>query len=145
MSALREIFITLKATLAGDSQLTAILAPSILGGGPGVFNDVPANQPYPHIEIGTAPTRESNWDHFGGFLGEGHDAKVPVHIWSQYQGDDEALRIHDRVMALLHNQPLAIGAFSTVICERDDTRGLKEMVNKVETRHFIDVFRFRVT
>lgn len=146
MSALKAIYAAVGATLAADTTLTALLAPSILDGGSAVFNDVPENQAYPHIDIGTNAASERAWNTFGGAdVGIGFDDKVPVHIWSQAQGDLESLTILNRVMALLHFRAVTVTGFPTVLCELENTRCLIEQADKLETRHVIATFRFRVS
>jgi hypothetical protein len=124
----------LYSTLNGDAFLTG-LAP--------VFNDVPESQSFPHVLIGNAT--EKPWHTLGGASsGLGWNATVTIHIYSQYQGDVEALTILERVVALLNFQTIAVTGFNTVIAQLDNTRVLVEDVDKVETRHVPAVFRFLV-
>jgi hypothetical protein len=135
MSALSAVCTAIYTVLHGDSTMAALTAPSILDGSAGVFGDVPANQSYPHVEISDGHT-EKPWNTIGGAnVNVGYQDLVTVHIWSRYQGDLECYNILNRVNALLNFQPITVSGFSTVICEYDGGRILREEVNKIETRH----------
>jgi hypothetical protein len=134
--AISAIQTAIYGVLNGDVTLVALVT--------GVFNDVPAGQVYPYVQIGSATQRP--WHTFGGSsVGIGWNATVTVHIWSRYQGDVEALAILNRVVALLNFQAVAVTGYTTVICELDQARVLVEAVDKIETRHIPAVFRVRVS
>jgi hypothetical protein len=144
MSALYAVQAAVYARLKADSTLEALLAPSILDGTSGVFNDVPDNQAYPYIDIGEDST-ERPWNTIGGpTSGIGFDDRIVVHIWSRYQGNTEGSLILQEVMRLLNFYDLTVSGYTSVICNFDNVKCLKEQVDKIETRHFPAVFRVRV-
>lgn len=148
MSGLAGIQTAIKSALSADSTLTGLLATSILDGtSSGVFNDVPDEQTYPFVQIGSATMRP--WHTMGGpTTGIGWDDTVTVHVWSRYQGDLQALTIADRVIALLNFATISVTGFPTAIISVDDEhipmRVLVEAVDKVETRHVPVVFCVKV-
>lgn len=148
MSALAAIQAAMKSALSADSTLAGFLAVSILDGvSSAVFNDVPDQQTYPFVEIGSATMRP--WHTMGGATsGLGWDDTVTTHVWSRYQGDLEALTIADRVIALLNFATISLAGFPTAIISVDDEHVpmhvLVESVDKVETRHVPIVFRVQV-
>jgi len=143
MSALRLIQTALYGKLHGDATLGALLAPSRRDGGFGVFNDVPDEQPYPYVQIGSG--RELPWHTMGTATdGIGWNDSVTVHIWSRYQGDVEALAILTRVVGLLNFASIPVTGFATQFISLEEARVLVEQVEKVETRHVSAVFRMQV-
>jgi len=141
--ALKAIQTALYSTLHGDAIMATLTAPSLLDGTAGVFNDVPDEQEYPHVQIGTATAHP--WHTMGGAsVGRGWNDTVTVHIWSRYQGDIEALTILDRVVALLDHASLTVSGYGTAISYLDEVRVLVEAVKKVETYHIPAVFRIQV-
>jgi hypothetical protein len=136
MDALTPIQTTFKSVLSADATLGALIT--------GVFNDVPADQLYPYVQIGSGTQRP--WHAFGGrVLGLGWNCTVTVHIWSRYQGDIQALAILARVVELLNFATLTVVGYTTAMCELDQARVLVEQVEKLETRHVPAVFRVRVS
>jgi hypothetical protein len=144
MSALYAVQAAVYARLKADSTLGALLAPSILDGTSGVFNDVPDNQAYPYIDIGENST-EKPWNTIGGATtGIGFDDRIVLHICSRYQGNTEGSLILKEVMRLLNFYDLTVTGYSSVLCSFDSVKCLKEQVDKIETRRFETVFRVRV-
>jgi hypothetical protein len=144
MSALYAVQAAVYSRLKSDSTLQALLAPSILDGTSGVFNDVPDQQSYPFIDIGE-DSMERPWNSLGGATtGIGFDDRIVVHIWSRYQGNTEGSLILKEVMRLLNFYDLSVTGYTSVICNFDNVRCLKEQVDKIETRHFPAMFRVRV-
>jgi hypothetical protein len=144
MSALYAVQAAVYSRLKADTTLQALLAPSILDGTSGVFNDVPDQQSYPFIDIGE-DSMERPWNSLGGATsGIGFDDRIVVHIWSRYQGNTEGSLILKEVMRLLNFYDLSVAGYTSVICNFDNVRCLKEQVDKIETRHFPAMFRVRV-
>jgi hypothetical protein len=144
MSALYAVQAAVYARLKADSTLEALLAPSILDGTSGVFNDVPDNQAYPYIDIGENSS-ERPWNTIGGATtGIGFDDRIVLHICSRYQGNTEGSLILKEVMRLLNFYDLTVTGYSSVLCSFDSVKCLKEQVDKIETRRFETVFRVRV-
>ncbi len=134
-SAMRVIQAAFYTVLSSDSTLTSLTS---------VYGDVPAVILFPHVLIGHA--HERPWHTMGGTTdGMGWQVIVRVHIYSQYQGDKEALRILDRVVTLLNYASLSITGYGTVICEYTMGRVLIEASkDKIETRHIPTEFTVRV-
>lgn len=136
MSATRLIQIAVYGVLAADATLLALATG-------GIHNDVPDGQAFPHVLISKAT--ETPWHTMGGAsTGLGWKNIIRIHTYSRYQGDTEALAIHDRMVALLNYQTLTVTGYSTVICEYESMRVMVEDVDKIETRHLVDEFCIRV-
>ncbi len=108
-----------------------------------VFNDVPEGQGYPHVLIARA-TEIPRHVMGGPNTGLGWKNIIRVHVYSRYQGDREALRIWERIVALLNFQMLVVAGFSSVLCKVESMRVLIEDVEKVETRHLVGEFNVTV-
>lgn len=136
MSAIKAVQTAIYSTLNGDSTLLALATG-------GVHNDVPDGQSYPHVLI-SLPT-ETPWHTFGGpSVGLGWNVVARVHVYSRYQGDSEALDIHNRIVTLLNFQSVAVGGFTHAAWEYESGRMLVENIEKIETRHMVDEFRVLV-
>jgi hypothetical protein len=86
-----HIALTADATLA--SQL----------GGARIYDDVPDNASFPYITFGQTSLRD--WSTGSD---EAHEHAITLHVWSQANGREEALRIMDTVKSVLHDQPLTL-------------------------------------
>lgn len=129
--ALTAIHTAVYSTLHGDATLLTLVS--------GVYNDAPEGADYPFIVLGSATS--DPWHTMGGAsVGRGFDTTITAHIWSRYQGDLEALRIFDRVVALLDFQSLTVTGYGTVVTSLDHGRVLVTDVDKLETRHLPAVF-----
>lgn len=84
--------------LVADATLVALLAKDVRGAGtgPGIFDEVPENQPYPYIEIGEFTSRE-----FRTLTRSGEELTMTNHIWSQAPGNKQALEILKEMNRLL--------------------------------------------
>jgi hypothetical protein len=136
MSATRAIQTAIYAVLSADATLTGLATG-------GVHNDIPDGQSYPHVLISRAT--ETPWHTFGGASsGLGWKNIIRIHVYSRYQGDTEAMRIHERIVSLLNFQPLTVSGYTVSICEYEQMRLLVEDVDKIETRHLVGEFCVRV-
>jgi uncharacterized protein DUF3168 len=136
VSATRLIQTAIYGVLTADATLMAAATG-------GVHNDVPEGQIYPHVLISRAT--ETQWHTMGGASsGIGWKNIIRTHTFSRYQGDLEALQIHERIVALLNYQTLSVSGFTTVIVEYEQGRMLVEDVDKIETRHMVGEFCVRV-
>lgn len=132
MSATRLIQTAIYAVLSADATLLALTAG-------GVHNDIPEGDVYPHVLISRAT--ETTWHTFGtATTGLGWKNIIRIHVYSRYQGDFEAMQIHERIVALLNFQPLTIAGYPQVSCEYEQMRLLVEDVEKTETRHLVGEF-----
>lgn len=108
-----------------------------------VYNDAPEGAGYPHVLISKAT--ETPWHTFGvATSGLGWKDIIRVHVYSRYQGDREALAIHDRIVALLNFQPLTVTGYTSALVEYESGRMFIEAIEKLETRHQVDEFCVRV-
>lgn len=87
-TALLDIQKSIYDVLSGDVTLNALIT--------GVFDDVPKDQEFPFITLGTAT--EVN---FNTFSRQGRDITEEVFIWSRHRGFSEGLEILERVALLL--------------------------------------------
>lgn len=114
----------------------------------GVYNDVPEGATYPHVLISRA--REQGSHCFGGAsVGLGWQVTVPLFTMSRYQGDLEALQIHNRVVSLLNFYPLTVTGYAYVSVEYapgGDATGqlVVRDIEKIETRSIEAEFRVMV-
>jgi hypothetical protein len=109
----------------------------------GVYNDVPDGATYPQVLITRAT--ETPWHTMGGAsAGLGWKDIIRIHVFSRYQGDLEALEIHNRIVTLLNFQPLTVSGFSSATVEYENGRMLVEAIDKIETRHWVAEYCVRV-
>ena len=138
MSATRVIQEAIYGVLSADATLAGL---SLTEGTDAVvvYNDVPEGAPYPHVLMTKAS--ETQWHALGGTsAGVGWKNIIRLHVRSRYQGDREALRIVERVVALLNFQDLAVTGFSSAICECEGTKVLVQDIDKIETRSAVAEF-----
>lgn len=136
MSATRLIQTAIYGVLSADTTLLALATG-------GIHNDVPDGEEYPHVLISKAT--ETAWHtQGGGDVGIGWKNIIRIHVYSRYQGDLEALEIHDRIVALLNYQPLSVSGYATVMVEYEQMRVMVEDIKKLETRHLVEDFCVRV-
>jgi hypothetical protein len=108
-----------------------------------VYNNEPANVLYPHVLM--SKTTETPYNTFGGpTRGIGWKDIMRVHVYSRYRGDLEAIRIHQRIVALLNFQPLTVTGFSQVTVECEQMRVMVEQIDKITTRHLVGEFTVTV-
>ena len=136
MSATRLIQTAIYALLTADATLMGLATG-------GVHNDVPEGQAYPHVLISKAS--ETPRHTFGtATTGLGWNNVIRIHVYSRYQGDIEALTIHDRIVSLLNFQPLTVTGYGSVSTEYEAMRVLVEDIDKIETRHLVGEYRVLV-
>lgn len=143
MSATAAIQTAIYAVLSADATLPTLSLTIDPNTGTlttvGVFNDVPEGRGYPHVLISKAT--ETPWNTFGtATTGRGYKNIIRVHTYSRYQGDTEALGIHNRIVALLDFQPLTVSGYGSALVEYDSGRMLVEEIEKLETRHQVTEF-----
>lgn len=126
-SALSPSQDAIQAVLSADAGLAAM--------GVSVYDDVPEGAPYPYVVLGEALETP------GGTHGRmGWDVVHTVHVWSAYRGNAEVSAIADRVVALLHLQPLAIDGFQHQSTRFEFRQTLRDPIERL--RH--TPIRFRV-
>jgi hypothetical protein len=142
VSATRVIQDAIYTVLSADSTLAGLSLTANVET-VSVFNDVPEGQDYPHVLIARA-TEVPRHVLGGASSGIGWRNIIRIHVYSRYQGDREALRIWERIVALLNFQALTVSGFTSVLCKVESMRVLIEDVEKVETRHLVGEFNVTV-
>jgi hypothetical protein len=107
----------------------------------GVFNDVPQDNRFPFTWITPGDPAEEPLDTFGKI---GATCRVDVHVYSQYEGDDQATDIVLKATELLHHVALSIAGWATLIVVREPVALVVEDVDGVATRHAIAPFTIQV-
>jgi len=92
------------ARLLGDADLVALL------GGPRIQDGPPRGTAFPFVSIGEAD--QADWSDGGE---AGGSIRLVLHVWSRATGSREAWTILGRLMALLHDQPLALADHALVL------------------------------
>jgi hypothetical protein len=136
--AIQAVQTAIYSTLSADATLAGL---SLTQNVPVVFvyNDVPDGAGYPHVLISRA-TETPYHMHGGPSTGLGWKVIARVHTYSRYQGDREALNIHERIVTLLNFQTISVSGFSSATWELEQSRPLVEVIEKLETRHVVDEF-----
>jgi hypothetical protein len=143
VSATRVIQEAIYSVLSNDSTLAGLSLTEDTDT-VSVYNDVPEGAKYPHVLITKAS--EVDWDSLGGASsGVGWNNIIRTHVRSRYQGDREALRIHERVVALLHYRDLTVSGYtSAAMVKSEGHKVLVQDIDKIETRNLVGEFRVMV-
>ncbi|MFE2936664.1 DUF3168 domain-containing protein [Streptomyces sp. NPDC059278] len=115
--------------LSGDLALTAMVSK--------IYDYLPETVPYPFIVLGEAVETPDN--RHGGF---GRQTAITLHVWSQYRGYAQVLRIGARVTALLDHQPLTIPGLDHIATRFEFSQPLTDPEPPGDIRHL--VLRYRV-
>lgn len=115
--------------LTGDSQLKDAIT--------GVFDYVPEQGVYPFVVIGEAVETPDN--RHGGF---GRQTVVTLHVWTQYRGHAQGLRIGARITELLDHQPLTITGLDWIATRFEFSQTLTDPEPPGDIRHL--VLRYRI-
>ncbi len=102
-SPVAELQKAIHAALAGDATLTALL------GGVRVYDQTPANVPFPYITFG----RTSVYD-WGTGTEKGTEQLLTLHVWSKGRGKKETHALMDAVAERLHDAGLALDGHALV-------------------------------
>jgi len=108
VDVLWPIQVAIYSRLTGDGTLMGKIT--------GVFDDVPASQPFPYVTIGASTsTPQGAHDRFGA------RTTTTLHVWSTYAGAFELLDIGDDLMRLFDHQPLTVDGHHTVYMHHQQT------------------------
>jgi len=120
-------------TLAGDSQLQALLGTTISN--PKVFDHVPDMKSYPYIKIAIKPMQDR-----GNHDWEGVQFQYQIDVWNQApnQGDLKVQQIQARVDELLHKQDICIDGWNVIVHRRSTVDILDEPDGR--TKHGVQIF-----
>lgn len=102
--------------------------------GADVYDAVPQNAAYPHIEI--AGGQAYDWS---AILMRGEETTVEIHVWSRYRGYAEARELLGKIKDRLHEQSLSLTG-ATFIDARYENMDLFTDLDGL-TRHGIIRFR----
>jgi hypothetical protein len=127
MTTLYEAQRAIFATLNNDATLRGLIT--------GVFDAVPDGTAFPYVSIG-----ELTESDFATFDRDGSEATIAIHIWSDYRGNSQQLRILDRMNELLDGASLAMTGQTLVSITYDN--GVT--VNEPTLRHFVARYRLRI-
>lgn len=109
----------------------------------GVWTDVPQGTAYPLAWLTFATPAEEPQDTFGKI---GVIEHLELHVYSLYEGDDEALDILSKACELAHHGNLTISGWSVPFVDRQSSDLLIEDFNGRAMRHGvlrIDVHAFK--
>ncbi|THA31836.1 DUF3168 domain-containing protein [Streptomyces sp. A1277] len=117
------------ALLRGDAEFMAMVK--------GLYDYVPEECEYPFVVTGdTIETPDNRLASFG------RQTVVTLHVWSQYRGYAQALRIGARITALLDHQPLTVPGLAHVVTRYEFGQTLTDPEPPGDIRHL--VLRYRV-
>ncbi|MYS34932.1 DUF3168 domain-containing protein [Streptomyces sp. SID4920] len=103
----------------------------------GLYDYVPEECEYPFVVTGDAiETPDNRLATFG------RQTVVTLHVWSQYRGYAQALRIGARITALLDHQPLTVPGLDHVATRFEFSQTLTDPEPPGNIRHL--VLRYRV-
>lgn len=111
---------------------TALTTPAIVDVGARVYDLVPQNAEYPHIELGGGSA--SDWS-AADLSGEEHT--VEVHVWTRARGYAQARRIMADVKTALHEQSLSMTSITTDVPFENDSWWTGEADALIDIR-FVD-------
>jgi len=127
MTATAPIFAAVYAALVANPAI-----------GAGVYDAVPQDAAYPHIEIDGG--RAYDWS---AALMRGEDIVVEIHVWSRYRGYKEARELMGKVKDRLHEVSLSVTGATLVDIRFQDSEIFTDADGV--TRHGIIRFRALAT
>ncbi|MFB7225239.1 DUF3168 domain-containing protein [Streptomyces sp. NPDC056227] len=102
-----------------------------------IYDHLPETATYPFVVLGEALETPDN--RHGGF---GRQTVITLHVWSQYRGYAEALRIGERITGLLDHQPLNIFGLDHISTRFEFSQTLTDPEPPGDIRHL--VLRYRI-
>lgn len=103
----------------------------------GVYDYVPEEADYPFVVIGEATEVPDN--RHGGF---GRETVITLHVWSQYRGHSQGLRIASLITGLLDHQPLTLTGLAWIATRFEFSQTLTDPEPPGDIRHV--VLRYRI-
>lgn len=107
----------------------------------GIFNDVPQDTGFPVTWIAPGEPPEEPFDTFGKI---GAVCRLNLNIYSQYEGDKEAIAIVNMATQLLHHVSVSLTGFTAINLVREPLRWNYLDIDGVATRHLIAPFAIQV-
>lgn len=117
--------------LTGDATLMALIT--------GVFDEVPKDQEFPYVAIGTATEVK-----FNTFDKQGRDVTEEIYAYSQYDGFKECLQVMERIAELLDYQVITLASNSLVYIRYDDGDTSLSTIDEGRTKQARGRFRIIV-
>ncbi len=131
----------MNAVLDGVYDALNVTAFTALSTG-GVHNDVPQTFTYPITWIAPGDPPEEPFDTFGKI---GAVCHVDLNIYSQYEGDKQAITIAEMATELLHHVNVSlVGTFQVINLVREPVRWAYLDIDGVATRHLVTPFAIQV-
>lgn len=132
--------VALNAVLDGVYDALNVAAFTALSTG-GVHNDVPQDTAFPVTWIAPGEPPEEPFDTFARI---GALCRLDLNIYSQYEGDKQALDIANKATELLHHVGVSIAGWSTANVVREPLRWAFLDIEGVATRHLTVPFAITV-
>ncbi|MEV7282874.1 DUF3168 domain-containing protein [Streptomyces sp. NPDC093111] len=115
--------------LRADTELSMLIS--------GVYDYLPEEAGYPFVVVGEALGIPDNaHDRYG------QETSATLHVWSQYRGYSQGLKIGARITAVLDHQPLTIPGHDHVVTRWESTQTLTDPEPPGNIRHV--VLRYRI-
>ena len=115
--------------LRGDTALTTLVD--------SVYDYLPETAVYPFVVVGEAiETPDNAHDRYG------RETVVTLHVWSQYRGYAQVLRIGARISQLLDHQPLPVAGMDHIATRFEFAQTLTDPEPPGDIRHL--VLRYRI-
>jgi len=107
----------------------------------GVYQDVPQDTAFPYLAF---EVRETDTN---GTLGQiFYQVGVDVHVWSQYEGNQEADRIVSKAVELMTYQTPSMSNFTAILIVHDGSNAFPDLdINGVATKHLVSEFTMTVS
>jgi hypothetical protein len=106
---------TAQLPLYGAIYAALTANPSI---GASVYDFVPQNAAYPHIEIGGGQALD-----WSAALMRGEQTTIEIHVWSRQRGRAEARELLGKIKDRLHEQALSLSGATFIDCRFRDMDG----------------------
>lgn len=103
-----------------------------------VYDAVPQNAGFPHIEISDGLSLD-----WSAALLRGEDHRIDIHVWSRYRGAAEVKTLMGAIKDRLHERPLTVAGFGLVDIRFSDAESMVDADGL--TRHGTIRFRAMTT
>ena len=126
-------------TLAANALQSAIFArlTGQLGPTP-VYDFVPQDSAFPYVVIGADTSVPADTK-----TNDGQEFTLTIHVWDKAAGRKSVKTTMEAVYTALHNHPLAVTGFSTVILRCEYAETMQEQAEGEGDHYYHGVLRFR--
>ncbi|MDZ7824505.1 MAG: DUF3168 domain-containing protein [Ahrensia sp.] len=102
------------------ARLNATAEVTALFGGPvPIFDFIPENQPMPFVAFGDHRSDEYDVTPTESSEGYGENHRIALHVWSDYEGKEECIKITGAMRRALRDQPLPLTDHNCAIIRCD--------------------------